>query len=74
MNIQITSAKGTNLGNFRTVDGVTYFNPSKQLQSALASKYPTSIEEWQQIFKLLSTSSITELVTEESTASSFEDL
>lgn len=74
MNIAITSAKGTNLGNFRTVDGVTYFNPSKQLQSALASKYPTTLEEWQQVFKLLSTSTLTELVSEDTPASSFEDL
>lgn len=74
MNIAITSAKGTNLGNFRTVDGVTYFNPSKQLQSALASKYPTTLEEWQQVFKLLATSTVTELVSDDTPASSFEDL
>jgi len=74
MNIAITSAKGTTLGNFRTVEGVTYFNPSKQLQSALASKYPTTLEEWQQVFKLLASSTITELVSEDTPASSFEDL
>lgn len=74
MNIQITSAKGTILGNFRTVEGITYFNPSKQLQSALASKYPTTLEEWQKIFALLSTSTLTELVSEDTPASSFEDL
>lgn len=74
MNIAITSAKGTNLGNFRTVEGITYFNPSKQLQSALASKYPTTLEEWQQVFKLLSTSTVTELVSDDTPASSFEDL
>ena len=45
MNIKLTSAKGTNLGNFRTVEGITYFNPSKQLQSALANKFPTTVEE-----------------------------
>ena len=74
MNIKITSAKGTNLGNFRTVDGITYFNPSKQLQSALADKYPTTLTEWQSIFQLLSNSSIEELVPEESAPSSFGDL
>lgn len=74
MNIQITSAKGTNLGNFRTVEGVTYFNPSKQLQSALVSKYPTTLEEWQQVFKLLSTSTAEELPETTSEISSFGDL
>ena len=74
MNIQITSAKGTTLGNFRTVEGITYFNPSKQLQSALASKYPTTLEEWQQVFKLLATSTITELPEASTETSSFEDL
>lgn len=74
MNIQITSAKGTNLGNFRTVEGVTYFNPSKQLQSALVSKYPTTLEEWQQVFKLLATSTVEELPETTSEVSSFEDL
>ena len=74
MNIKITSAKGTNLGNFRTVEGITYFNPSKQLQSALKDKYPTSIEEWQSIFGLLVNSTIEELIPEESAPSSFGDL
>ena len=74
MNIKITSAKGTNLGNFRTVEGITYFNPSKQLQSALKDKYPTSIEEWQSIFQLLATSTVEELIPEESAPSSFGDL
>ena len=74
MNIQITSAKGTNLGNFRTVEGVTYFNPSKQLQSALVSKYPTTLEEWQQVFKLLATSTVEELPETTSEISSFGDL
>lgn len=74
MNIQITSAKGNILGNFRTVEGVTYFNPSKALQSALASKYPTSIEEWQQVFKLLASATITELPEASTETSSFEDL
>ena len=74
MNIQITSAKGTNLGNFRTVEGVTYFNPSKQLQSELVSKYPTTLEEWQQVFKLLATSTVEELPETTSEVSSFEDL
>ena len=74
MNIKITSAKGTNLGNFRTVEGITYFNPSKALQSALKDKYPTSIEEWKSIFGLLANSSIEELVPEESAPSSFGDL
>ena len=74
MNIKITSAKGTNLGNFRTVDGITYFNPSKSLQSALADKYPTTLVEWQSIFQLLSNSSIEELVPEESAPSSFNEL
>ena len=74
MNIKITSAKGTNLGNFRTVDGITYFNPSKQLQSALKDKYPTSIEEWQAIFGLLASSSIEELIPEDVQTSSFGDL
>lgn len=74
MNIQITSAKGTTLGNFRTVEGITYFNPSKQLQSALASKYPTTLEEWQQVFKLLATSTVTELPEASTETSSFEDL
>lgn len=74
MNIAITSAKGTNLGNFRTVEGITYFNPSKQLQSALASKYPTTLEEWQQVFKLLSTSTVAELIPEDVPTSSFGDL
>ena len=74
MNIKITSAKGTNLGNFRTVEGITYFNPSKQLQSALKDKYPTSIEEWESIFGLLANSDIEELVPEELALSSFGDL
>ena len=74
MNIKITSAKGTNLGNFRTVEGITYFNPSKQLQSALKDKYPTSIEEWESIFGLLANSDIEELVPEELAPSSFGDL
>ena len=74
MNIKITSAKGTNLGNFRTVDGITYFNPSKQLQSALIDKYPTTLTEWQSIFQLLSSSSIEELLPEEVAPSSFGDL
>ena len=74
MNIKITSAKGTNLGNFRTVDGITYFNPSKQLQSALKDKYPTTLTEWQSIFQLLSSSSIEELLPEEVAPSSFGDL
>ena len=74
MNIKITSAKGTNLGNFRTVEGITYFNPSKQLQSALADKYPTTLTEWQSIFQLLASSTIDELVPEESAPSSFGDL
>ena len=74
MNIAITSAKGTNLGNFRTVEGVTYFNPSKQLQSALADKYPTTVDEWQAVFQLLSTSTVTELIPDNVPASSFGDL
>ena len=74
MNIKITSAKGTNLGNFRTVEGITYFNPSKQLQSALKDKYPTSTEEWQSIFGLLASSSIEELIPEDVQTSSFGDL
>ena len=74
MNIKITSAKGTNLGNFRTADGVTYFNPSKQLQSALADKYPTTIDEWQAIFNLLSTSTVEELQSEDIPVSSLGDL
>ena len=74
MNIKITSTKGTNLGNFRTVEGITYFNPSKQLQSALKDKYPTSIEEWESIFGLLANSDIEELVPEELALSSFGDL
>ena len=74
MNIAITSAKGTNLGNFRTVEGVTYFNPSKQLQSALADKYPTTVDEWQAVFQLLSTSTVTELIPEDVQTSSFGDL
>ena len=74
MNIKLTSAKGTNLGNFRTVEGVTYFNPSKALQSALADKYPTTLTEWQSIFQLLASASIEELIPEESAPSSFGDL
>ena len=74
MNIAITSAKGTNLGNFRTVEGVTYFNPSKSLQSALADKYPTTVDEWQAVFQLLSTSTVTELIPDNVPASSFGDL
>ena len=74
MNIKITSAKGTNLGNFRTVEGITYFNPSKQLQSALADKFPTTVDEWQAIFGLLASSSIEELIPEDVQTSSFGDL
>ena len=74
MNIAITSAKGTNLGNFRTVDNITYFNPSKSLQSALADKYPTTVDEWQAIFQLLASSSIEELIPEDTQISSFGDL
>ena len=74
MNIAITSAKGTNLGNFRTVEGITYFNPSKQLQSALADKYPTTVDEWQAVFQLLSPSTVTELIPEDVQTSSFGDL
>ena len=74
MNIKITSAKGTNLGNFRTVEGITYFNPSKQLQSALQEKYPTTVDEWQAIFQLLASSSIEELIPEDTQISSFGDL
>ena len=74
MNIKITSAKGTNLGNFRTVEGITYFNPSKQLQSALVDKYPTTVDEWQSIFQLLAQSSVEELIPEDVQTSSFGDL
>ena len=74
MNIKITSAKGTNLGNFRTVEGITYFNPSKQLQSALADKFPTTVEEWQSIFQLLANSTVEELIPEDVQTSSFGDL
>lgn len=74
MNIKITSAKGTNLGNFRTVEGVTYFNPSKSLQSALADKYPTTVDEWQAIFQLLASSTVEELLSEDIPVSSFGDL
>lgn len=74
MNIKITSAKGTNLGNFRTVEGITYFNPSKQLQSALADKFPTTVEEWQAIFQLLANSTVEELIPEDVQTSSFGDL
>ena len=74
MNIKLTSAKGTNLGNFRTVEGITYFNPSKQLQSALADKFPTTVEEWQSIFQLLASSTVEELQSEDIPVSSFEDL
>ena len=74
MNIKITSAKGTNLGNFRTVDGITYFNPSKQLQSALADKFPTTVDEWQAIFQLLANSTVEELIPEDTQISSFGDL
>lgn len=74
MNIKITSAKGTNLGNFRTVEGITYFNPSKQLQSALADKYPTTVDEWKAIFQLLATSTVEELIPEDVPVSSFGDL
>lgn len=74
MNIKLTSKKGTNLGSFRTVDGVTYFNPSKQLQSALADKTPSTIDEWKQILALLATSTIEELIPEPTEATSFADL
>ena len=74
MNIKITSAKGTNLGNFRTVEGITYFNPSKQLQSALADKYPTTVAEWQAVFQLLASSTVEELQSEDIPVSSFGDL
>lgn len=74
MNIKLTSAKGTNLGNFRTVEGITYFNPSKQLQSALADKFPTTVEEWQSIFQLLAKSTVEELIPEDVQTSSFENL
>ena len=74
MNIQITSAKGNILGNFRTVEGITYFNPSKALQSALASKYPTSIEEWSKVLSLLASSTLAELPEASTETSSFEDL
>jgi hypothetical protein len=74
MNIKLTSAKGTNLGNFRTVEGITYFNPSKQLQSALADKFPTTVEEWQAIFQLLANSTVEELISDDIPASSFGDL
>ena len=74
MNIKLTSAKGTNLGNFRTVEGITYFNPSKQLQSALADKFPTTVEEWQSIFQLLANSTVEELIPEDTQVSSFGDL
>ena len=74
MNIKLTSAKGTTLGNFRTVENITYFNPSKQLQSALTNKYPTTLAEWQSIFQLLASSTIEELIPEESAPSSFGDL
>ena len=74
MNIKLTSAKGTNLGNFRTVEGITYFNPSKQLQSALANKFPTTVEEWQSIFQLLANSTVEELISDNIPVSSFGDL
>lgn len=74
MNIKLTSAKGTNLGNFRTVEGITYFNPSKQLQSALADKFPTTVEEWQAIFQLLANSTVEELIPDDTQVSSFGDL
>lgn len=74
MNIKLTSTKGTNLGNFRTVEGITYFNPSKQLQSALADKFPTTVEEWQSIFQLLANSTVEELISENVQTSSFGDL
>lgn len=74
MNIKLTSAKGTNLGNFRTVEGITYFNPSKQLQSALANKFPTTVEEWQAIFQLLANSTVEELISDDIPVSSFGDL
>lgn len=74
MNIKLTSAKGTNLGNFRTVEGITYFNPSKQLQSALADKFPTTVEEWKSIFQLLAKSTVEELIPEDVQTSSLGDL
>ena len=74
MNIKLTSTKGTNLGNFRTVEGITYFNPSKQLQSALADKFPTTVEEWQAIFQLLANSTVEELISDDIAVSSFGDL
>ena len=74
MNIKLTSAKGTNLGNFRTVEGITYFNPSKQLQSALADKFPTTVDEWQAIFQLLANSTVEELISDDIAVSSFGDL
>ena len=74
MNIKLTSTKGTNLGNFRTVEGITYFNPSKQLQSALADKFPTTVDEWQSIFQLLANSTVEELIPEDTQVSSFGDL
>ncbi len=74
MNIKLTSAKGTNLGNFRTVEGITYFNPSKQLQSALANKFPTTVEEWKSIFQLLAKSTVEELIPEDVQTSSLGDL
>ena len=74
MNIKLTSTKGTNLGNFRTVEGITYFNPSKQLQSALADKFPTTVDEWQSIFQLLANSTVEELIPEDVQTSSFGDL
>ena len=74
MNIKLTSDKGTNLGNFRTVEGITYFNPSKQLQSALADKFPTTVDEWQSIFQLLANSTVEELISDNIPVSSFENL
>lgn len=74
MNIKLTSAKGTNLGNFRTVEGITYFNPSKSLQSALADKYPTTVAEWQAVFQLLAKSTVEELIPEDVQTSSLGDL
>ena len=74
MNIKVTSAKGTNLGNFRTVEGITYFNPSKQLQSALADKFPTTVDEWKSIFQLLANSTVEELISDDIAVSSFGDL